>query len=163
MPCVIHTDTASTVVLFNWPYCASGWLPITGTGCAHYVAYQLGIQAGPPGALCLAGYVYRVPMVIVGRQRVAGGLGALQVDDIWVSPTRDHTGLISRIDPPPAQAASGASTSPVIWITHASSAQHRLATNRYDNYFHNAGDFSASDPCKPRMHVAVSVASPSPW
>ena len=171
MPCVIHRGTASTVVLFNRPYCArcqrdiqaavdqldnhvtprgcfvwyegsqNGWSPITGTGCAHYVAHQLGIRAGQPGALCLAGYVYRVPMVIVGRQRVTGGLGALQVDDIWVSPTRDHTGLISRIDPPPAQAAGAPPTSPVIWITHASSAQHRLATNRYDTYFHSSGDF----------------------
>ena len=103
MPCAIHPGVASTVVLFNRSYCArcqrdiqaavaqldnhvtprdcfvwykgshDGWAPITGTGCAHYVAHQLGIQAGPPGALCLAGYVYRVPMVIIGRQRITGG------------------------------------------------------------------------------------------
>jgi len=171
MPCVVHPGTASTVVLFNRSYCArcqrdiqvavaqldnhvtprdcfvwykgrqDGWAPITGTGCAHYVAHQLGIQAGPPGALCLAGYVYRVPMVIIGRQRATGGLGALQVDDVWVSPTRDHTGLVSRIDPPSAQSAGAPPASPVIWITHASSGQHRLATNRYDTYFHSSGDF----------------------
>src|SRR5664279_4176981 len=125
MPCIIHPGTATAVVLFNRPYCArcqrdiqasvtlldnhvtprdcfvwyagsrEGWTPIVGTGCAHYVAHQRGIRAGAPGALCLAGYVYRVPMVIIGRQRVTGG-GALQVDDIWVSPNRDHTGLVSR-------------------------------------------------------------------
>lgn len=171
MSCTIHPGTATAVVLYGRSYCArcqhniqaaaaqldnhvtprdcfvwytgvqAGWAPIAGTGCAHYVAHQLGIQAGPPGAVCLAGYVYRVPMVIVGRQRVTGGLGTVQVDDIWVSPTRDHTGLVSRIDPPPASAPGAPAGSPTIWITHASSRQHQLATNRYDTYFHSSGDF----------------------
>jgi hypothetical protein len=171
MPCVIHPGTSAAVTLYGRSYCArcqrdiqtavgqldnhvtprdcfvwytggrTGWAPIAGTGCAHYVAHQLGIRAGAPGTLCLAGYVYRVPLVIVARTRVTGGLSTVQVGDIWVSPTRDHTGLVSRIDPPPAHAPGAPSASPVVWITHASSAQHALATNRFDTYFHGRGDF----------------------
>jgi hypothetical protein len=168
MACDIHPSAPRAVVLFGHSYCArcqtdiqaavarldnhvtprdcfvwytgrqNGWAPIAGTGCAHYVAHQLGVQTGAPSARCLAGYSYRVPLVILGRQPVTGGLSALQVGDIWVSATQDHTGLVSRIDPPPAQPAGAP---PVVWITHASSGQHRLATNRYDSYFHSSGNF----------------------
>jgi hypothetical protein len=101
----------------------------------------LGIGTGGPGACCLAGCSYRVADVIVGRQEVTGGLVVVQVNDIWVSPSRDHTGLVSQIDPAPAQTPGGQPALPVVWITHASSAQHRLATNRFDVYFHGAGSF----------------------
>ena len=108
----------------------------------HYVAHQLGIQSGGVGACCLAGFSYRVSNVIAGRQAVIGGLAAVRLNDIWVSPTRDHTGLVSQIDVPPTpRPDAGPPVPPVVWITHASSAQHRLATNRFDTYFHSAGAF----------------------
>jgi hypothetical protein len=92
---------------------------------------------GAPNECCLAGFTFRVPVMSLGRQLITGGLGAVQVNDIWASPARDHTGLVSSIVPstinPPG--------APVIWITHASSAQHALATNRFDTYFHGRGDF----------------------
>jgi hypothetical protein len=171
MPCAIHPSAATAVTLFGRQYCArchqgiqaavarldnhvtprdcfvwytgsvSGWAPIAGTGCAHYVAHQLGIRGHQPGACCLAGYLYRVSALIVGRLRVTGGLSAVRVNNIWVSPTRDHTGLVSRITPPPAQPAGAPPAPPIIWITHASSGQHRLATDRFDTYFHSSGDF----------------------
>lgn len=171
MPCDIHPTVNRVTFLFGRPYCArcradiqaavaqldahvtppgcfvwytggqTGWAPIAGTGCAHYVAHQLGIQMGSPGARCLAGFNYRVPAVILGRQRVTGGLSAIQINDIWVNTGRSHTGLVSRIDPPPAQQAGAQPGSPTIWITHASSAQHALSTNRFDTYFHSSGDF----------------------
>ncbi len=171
MSCTIHPGAASAVTLFNRAYCArcqagiqaavaaldahvtppgcfvwytgsrNGWAPIAGTGCAHYVAHQRGINIGSPGSRCLAGFSYRVSDVIIGRQAVNGGLAAVQVNDIWVSPTRDHTGLVSRIDPPAPSAPGAPQHPPVVWITHASSAQHRLATNRFDTYFHGSGSF----------------------
>ena len=98
MPCVIHPSVTQVAFVFNRPYCArcraniqaavalldahvtprdcfvwyaggqDGWTPIAGTGCAHYVAHQLGIQLGGSGACCLAGFSYRVSSVIIGRQ-----------------------------------------------------------------------------------------------
>jgi hypothetical protein len=125
-----------------------GWTPISGTGCAHYVAHQLGIRNGNPGARCLAGFTYRVPVMIAGRTLVSGGLGAVQVGDIWVNPNRTHTGLVTRVVPPPPAPAPATGTrapaptpAPEIYITHASSAHHALSTDRFDTYFHSQGDF----------------------
>jgi hypothetical protein len=122
---------------------AEGWQPIAGTGCAHYVAHQLNIMVGGPPNTCLNGFTYRVPLILTGKTLVTGGLGAVQVNDIWVQADRHHTGLVSKIDPP-APAATGSASqpaNPIIWITHASSGQHKLATNRFDQYFHGHGDF----------------------
>jgi len=100
MPCVIHPSVTQVAFVFNRPYCArcraniqaavalldahvtprdcfvwyaggqDGWTPIAGTGCAHYVAHQLGIQLGGgrgllPCWLQLQGFQcdYRTPSV----------------------------------------------------------------------------------------------------
>ncbi len=169
MTCAIHPVATRAAFICDRPYCArcvaemqaavasldghvtprdcfiwysgnrNGWARIMGTGCAHYVAHQLNIGVGGPR--CLAGFSHRVADVIIGRQVVDGGLAAVQVNDIWVSPIRNHTGLVSQIDPPPPQSPGKPPNPPVVWITHASSAQHRLATNRFDTYFHGSGDF----------------------
>jgi hypothetical protein len=171
MPCAIHPAATRAAFICDRPYCArcvaeihgavasldghvtprdcfvwytgsqTGWEPITGTGCAHYVAHQLNITVGSASARCLAGFSHRVPDVIVGRQEVTGGLAAVELNDIWVSPTRNHTGLVSKIDPPAPTSPGNAPAPPTIWITHASSGQHRLATDRFDVYFHSGGDF----------------------
>jgi hypothetical protein len=117
----------------------SGWQPIPGTGCAHYVAHQKNIRNGTPGQKCVAGYTFRVQPCLTGLTQVAGGLGAVQVGDIWVSPSRDHTGIVTSVVPPAAGTAPN--TPPAISITHASSGQHKPATNLYATYFHGAGDF----------------------
>lgn len=119
-----------------------GWTPIPGTGCAHYVAHQLGIRYGTPGARCLAGFSCRVPFLIAGRTLVSGGLGAVRIGDIWVNPNRTHTGLVSRVAPTaPATGTRVPAPAPEIYITHASSAHHALSTDRFDTYFHSQGDF----------------------
>ncbi len=171
MPCVIHPSAPRAAFICGRPYCArcqadinaavarldahvtprdcfvwytgghTGWAPIAGTGCAHYVAHQLGISTGGHGARCLADFSYRVSAVILGRGEVHGGLAEVRLNDIWTNPERDHTGLVSQIDPPPTPPAGEPPGLPVIWITHASIAQHRLATDRYDTHFHSMGSF----------------------
>ena len=121
-----------------------GWTPIAGTGCAHYVSHQLNIHSGSAGDQCLAGYTYRVNPMLTGRVRVTGGLSAVQVGNIWVNVARTHTGLVSRIDPPvpnPRARPGSPPPNPIIWITNASSGQHKLATDRFDLHFSSQGDF----------------------
>lgn len=169
MACVIHIGVATAVIMDGRAYCArcqtdmaaaatrldahvtpracfvwyentrSGWQPIPGTGCAHYVAHQKNIRNGTPGQKCVAGYTFRVQPCLTGLTQVAGGLGAVQVGDISVSPSRDHTGIVTSVVPPAAGTAPN--TPPAISITHASSGQHKLAPNLYATYFHGAGDF----------------------
>ena len=38
----------------------TGWVPIDGTGCAHWVAHQRGIWGGEPGATCQKNHPVRV-------------------------------------------------------------------------------------------------------
>lgn len=169
MACSIHSGVATAVILDGRAYCArcqrdmtaaaarldahvtprvcfvwyentrAGWQPIPGTGCAHYVAHQKNIRNGSQGQKCVAGYTFRVAPCLSGLTQVTGGLGAVQVGDIWVSVARDHTGIVTGVVPPAAGAA--VNTPPAISITHASSAQHALATNLFATYFHSAGDF----------------------
>ena len=174
MSCVVHPTAPQAVSIGGRPYCArcqagiraavarldphvtppacfawyknthDGWQPIDGTGCAHYVSHQLNIHAGPPGDQCLAGFTFKVRVMIAGRTRVTGGLSAVRVGQIWVNPGRSHTGVVSRIELPPAnvQPRPGVPPpNPVIWITNASSGQHKLATDRFDLHFGGQGDF----------------------
>ena len=124
---------------------AEGWQPIAGTGCAHYVAHEQGVRFGGPSGTCLLGFTYRVPALLTVKNQVTGGLSAVQVNDVWVNAARSHTGIVSKIDSPttagPASGPASQPANPIIWITHASSGQHALATNRFDEYFHSGGDF----------------------
>lgn len=122
----------------------AGWTPIAGTGCAHYVSHQLNIRVGAAAVQCLEGFTFTVNVMLGGRRRVTGGLAAVQVGNIWVNPQRTHTGQVSRIDPPvpnPRARPGSPAPSPIIWITNASSGQHRLATDRFDLHFLGQGDF----------------------
>jgi hypothetical protein len=177
MACVIHPGSQQVTVIGGRGYCAAcqrgiraavarldahvtppdcfvwyknsaeGWTPIFGTGCAHYVSHQMGINFGTAADKCLAGFTYRVPVMLTGRTRVTGGLSAVRVGDIWVNTARSHTGIVSRIDPPAAPAPvarprpGAPAPVPILWITNASSGQHRLATDRFDLHFGSQGDF----------------------
>jgi hypothetical protein len=112
---------------------ARGWQPIPGTGCAHWVLHQLNRTTGG-GPTCLLGYPIRVNAVTVGRRRVE--LADVQVNDIYVSPTADHTGLVIRVVPATTRGAA-----PSITIRHDSSGQGRVAENEFATYFHGHGTF----------------------
>ena len=120
---------------FIWYQSNDNWQPITGTGCAHWVAHQLNVQHGSSGERCMAGYTYRVRTLIVGRHQVSD-LSQVRVNDIYVTPSVDHTGMVIRITPPIVP-----NRSPTIIIRHDSSAQHGVKENDFATYFHGQGRF----------------------
>lgn len=119
---------------FIWYVGSNHWQPIAGTGCAHWVAHQRGIRRGTANEQCLEGFTYRVRKLVDGMTVVA--LANVQVDDIWASPTLDHTGLVLTVKP--SVVAGGVST---IIIRHDSSGQGRVSDNEYATYFHGRGTF----------------------
>lgn len=119
---------------FVWYVGANNWLPIAGTGCAHWVAHQRGIRRGGRGEQCMEGYTYRVRTLIQGLQPVA--VPNVQVNDIYVTPTMDHTGLVVRVAP-----NSRPGQPQLITIRHDSSNQGRVADNDFGSYFHGSGTF----------------------
>jgi len=68
---------------------AAGYRPIPGTGCAHWVAHQKGIN-GAPG--CADGRAIRVSQVIAGKSEYK--IREAAVGDIWVQPGGGHTGIV---------------------------------------------------------------------
>jgi hypothetical protein len=120
---------------FIWYVSHDNWQPITGTGCAHWVAHQRGIKVGGAGACCLAGFTYRVPVLTSSRLRV-GEISQVKVNDIWASPTQDHTGLVCAVLPSLQPGGQ-----PRITIRHDSSRQGRVAENDFATYFHGRGSF----------------------
>jgi hypothetical protein len=120
---------------FIWYVRNNDWEPITGTGCAHWVAHQLNIRSGSHSDQCLAGFTYRVPVLVGGHSQVPD-IQHVRVNDIYVTPRRDHTGLVVRVTP--AHQAGG---QPSITIRHDSSGQGRVAENDFASFFHGQGDF----------------------
>lgn len=104
-----------------------GWIPIPGTGCAHYVAHQLAIKRG---AGCDAGYTIRVPELVAGLSKVAAA--DVAVNDIWANAGLTHTGLVVEIK-------EGAKRDFV--IEHCSSRQGAVVRNEWRAYFAGQGVF----------------------
>jgi hypothetical protein len=109
------------------------WAPIEGTGCAHWVAHQLGISQGNVSNQCLVARTFRVPDLVLGRPRVIE-LKNVRINDIWASTNLSHCGLV-------VQAGNDSSGVLQISIKHDSSAQGRVATNDFRTYFHGQGIF----------------------
>ena len=120
---------------FIWYVSNDNWQPITGTGCAHWVSHQMNIHAGGAGDRCFSGFTYRVPVLVHSRVAVSN-ISQVRVNDIWASPTLDHTGLVIRVTP-----AAQAGGQPAITIRHDSSGQGRVAENDFATYFHGHGAF----------------------
>src|SRR4051794_32475163 len=77
---------------------AVGWAPLTGTGCAHWVAHQLGIIRGTGGIdACDDGNAIRVRDVVAGR----GSIPPVQAqpNDIWANTGLTHCGLVASVTP----------------------------------------------------------------
>jgi hypothetical protein len=119
---------------FVWYVGRDSWQPIGGTGCAHWVAHQRGIQSGAAAERCLEGYTYRVKTLIQGLPPVE--VQNVQVNDIYVMPAMDHTGLVVNVVP-----NSVPGKPPLITIRHDSSNQGRVADNDFASYFHGQGTF----------------------
>ncbi len=119
---------------FVWYAGSNNWQPISGTGCAHWVAHQLGIRSGGRNEQCLEGFTFRVRTLVAGKTVVP--LAQVRVNDIYVTPSMDHTGLVIQVTPDPNTPAS-----PQIIIRHDSSRQGRVAENEFRTYFNHAGSF----------------------
>lgn len=109
-----------------------GWVPIDGTGCAHWVAHEQGIRKG--SAKCLAGYTLRVPDAVSGKSAVA--VDKVQVGDLYTTPSKDHMGIVIAVAKPKKDGDP-----PDITIEHDSSAQGGLAKNTFATRFHSKGNF----------------------
>jgi hypothetical protein len=120
---------------FIWYVSNDNWQPITGTGCAHWVSHQLGVHVGSAGARCLSGFTYRVPVLVHSRTLVPD-ISQVRVNDIWASPSLDHTGLVIKVTPP-----AKPKDKPTITVRHDSSGQGRVAENDFATYFHGHGSF----------------------
>ena len=117
---------------FVWYASANNWQPIAGTGCAHWVAHERAIHRGTPGEQCMLGFPYRVRTLVHGMRTV--GTREVALNDIYVTPTMDHTGLVIRVTPRPG-------ADPQITIRHDSSNQGRVADNEFATYFNGRGSF----------------------
>lgn len=125
----IHVEPKECFIAYD----GRRWVPIPGTGCAHYVAHRLNISSGAPWNKCLRGCTIRVSDLVQGRQKVAD-LKDVQVNDIWAAADLSHNGIVSQVDKDP----SGKVT---ISITHDSSRQGGVRTNDFNVYFHGEGSF----------------------
>jgi len=120
---------------FVWYEGNDSWLPIDGTGCAHWVAHQMNIRAGGKGEQCLAGLTFRVKTLVSGRPRCSSP-SLVRVNYIWASPAMDHVGIVVKVADPPKPGDP-----PKITIRHDSSAQGRVADNDFATYFKGRGIF----------------------
>ena len=119
---------------FIWYVGNNNWQPIAGTGCAHWLAHQRGIRRGTANEQCIEGFTYRVRTLIHGMQVVP--LANVRINDIYVSPAVDHTGLVLSVVPSPV-----AGRPPAIRIRHDSSRQGGVSENDFATYFHGSGTF----------------------
>lgn len=65
------------------------WTVIPGTGCAHWVAHELGIKRAPG---CFLGYSIRVSDVISKRKNCS--IFCCEVGDIWTTEDEGHCGIV---------------------------------------------------------------------
>jgi hypothetical protein len=71
-----------------------GWKPITGTGCAHWVAHELGLT-GSVG--CKDGYLLRVVDVVAQYTQIEWNQAA--VGDLWEAKgSWSHVGIIQQVE-----------------------------------------------------------------
>lgn len=102
------------------------WRPIPGTGCAHWVAHELGID-GNPG--CYVARAIRVTQVIDGKTRY--NLADAQLGDIWTNTNRSHCGIVRRIN----RDQDGRRVS--VSVEHCSSGQGGVVTGNFSSgYFY---------------------------
>jgi hypothetical protein len=90
------------------------WQAMPGTGCAHWVAHQMGISSG---LTCNAGRSVRVGSVVAGRTSYP--LAQAQVGDIWTNAGLSHTGIVRQV-------RTNTATPPAVTsaeVEHDSSAQ----------------------------------------
>ena len=119
---------------FVWFEGKPGWQPIPGTGCAHWVAHQRNIKKGSKGEQCMLGFPFRVKTMIGGKSEVK--IADVKVNDIYVTPPKDHTGLVIKVTP-----NAKTPDTPTITIRHDSSKQGKVTENDFATHFKGKGTF----------------------
>jgi hypothetical protein len=119
---------------FVWHLGGDNWSPIPGTGCAHWVAHKKSITSSAAGKRCMLGFPLEVARLTIGLSEVAD-IRSVQVGDLYITPPRDHCGLVSRIVAPVGGGTPG------IEIEHDSSRQGRVSRNDFNTYFQGRGYF----------------------
>jgi hypothetical protein len=113
----------------------TGWQPIPGTGCAHWVSHQRGWKRGSKNEQCMLGHTFRVKTMLGGLSEVKK-IADVKVNDVYATPSKDHTGLVIKVTPDPKKPDE-----PKITIRHDSSNQGKVADNEFATYFKGKGSF----------------------
>ena len=109
----------------------TGWTPITGYGCAHWVAHQLNIKRGKQK--CLLGFPGRIKELIAGMS-VIKDLTKVRKGAIWTSDKLTHCGIVESI-----KVVKG--KDPEIRIRHDSTKLGKVAVGDWAKYFKSVGKF----------------------
>lgn len=108
-----------------------GWQPITGTGCAHWVAHEKNIKRGKNR--CLAGYTGRVKDLVKAFTPVKD-TAKVKKGCLWVADGFKHCGLVKSVK-------KGKDGKPEITIEHDSVRQGKVAVNDWQKHFKGQGTF----------------------
>ena len=80
----------------------TGWAPMPGTGCAHWVAHEYGYT---DGLKCDKGYTVRVRNITAGRAKVE--MKDVVAGDLWENPSdASHIGIIRSVNSENGRVAS---------------------------------------------------------
>ena len=109
----------------------TGFAPMPGTGCAHWVAHEKGWTATK--STCHAGYPVRVKDLVKGLKKIE--LEKVKKGDVWADDKLSHCGLVRDIK----EAKAG--EAPAVTIEHCSSKQGGVKKNDWAKYFKSGGDF----------------------
>lgn len=134
------------------------WRPINGTGCAHFVAHQLGIKRGfKGGTACIEGYAISVRLILQ-EMCLVQSLFHVGINDVWFNDAtfkpqtgKDHCGIVTSVRLSDEKANTERQVGledkpmfnllPIIEIKHCSSHQGGIFTNEWSEYFHGEGKF----------------------
>ena len=74
----------------------AGYRPISGTGCAHWVAHQRG---GPSGTanVCMLGFKYRVTELLATLSQTSADLQGARVGSVWSASGSSHVGIVRAV------------------------------------------------------------------
>lgn len=123
-----HVEPKACFVIYKG---SDTWDPISGTGCAHWVAHQRGISRGEK---CLDGKTLRVPDLTNGLTKIPRA--NVVINDIWANDAEDHCGLVIKVQP------KAGSPPNIITIRHDSSDQGGVKENDFDSHFKAKGTFN---------------------
>lgn len=116
----------------------TGYSPIPGTGCAHWVAHEKGWNNGRESSNgCQKKFLIRVKD-IVSKSGSKVAVENVKVGNVWVSDKQDHCGIVSKVTKPKDP---NKDPNPTIEIESCSSRQGRVAKNDWASYYKSGGTF----------------------